>query len=214
MSSFRKDWLIMLILAIIFIVGVLVYPLLPARVPMHWNATGQVDGYGSRFWGAFGLPLTALALYLLFIFLPRLDPKKENHQKFSNVYGLLKLIIILFLTIMYLAQIGFAIGYPINIGFITKFCVGLIFAVVGNYFGKLRFNYFVGIRTPWTLANEQVWTKTHRMAGPLWVGAGGVFIFSAFFNAAWTFWLSIGALMLAVVIPFIFSYLLFTKLQS
>jgi uncharacterized membrane protein len=180
---------------------------------MHWNASGEVDGYGSRFAGAFGMPLLTLGIYLLFVILPQVDPRRQNYDKFAAVYELLKWAIILFLAVMYFVTLTAGLGFAPNVGLITKLGVGILLVILGNYFGKLRHNYFVGIKTPWTLANEEVWVKTHRFAGPLWMLAGLVFIITAFFDHPATFWVAMGGIFLASILSVVYSFWLFRRLS-
>ncbi|WP_366923501.1 DUF1648 domain-containing protein [Metallumcola ferriviriculae] len=164
------EWPLLLLVIGTLAVGIWAYPQLPDQVPMHWNVQGEVDDYGSRLTGAFAIPLLNVAIYFLFIFLPRLDPKYDNYRKFSEVYRIFRYAMHLFFTGLYLVTIATALGNPLPIGRIVPAGVALLLLVIGNYLGRVRHNYFLGIRTPWTLANEEVWRKTHRLTGYLWTG--------------------------------------------
>lgn len=166
------DWAMIFLLLVIFIVGAFVYPDLPTRVPFHWNIRGEVDGYTTPFWGAFGLPLLALAIYILMGLLPRIDPKKENYPRFRGPYQLIRWGITLFLLLLQTLILMVSLGRQVNIPLLVQLGIGLLFILFGSIMPRLAFNYFVGIRTPWTLADEEVWTKTHQMAGKLWIGGG------------------------------------------
>lgn len=214
MTKVKKDWLLWLVIAGLFIGGMAVYPLLPAQVPMHWNAAGEVDGYGSRLVGAFALPLLTLGLYLLFLLLPAIDPRRDNYPKFAGVYDLFKWFMVLFFAALHVVILTAALGYNPNVGLIAKLGVGILLVVLGNYFGKLRHNYFFGIKTPWTLASEEVWVKTHRFAGPLWMVAGLIFMVAAFFNHPVTFWIAMSGLIGVALLSTVYSYWLFTKIRK
>jgi len=171
-KSLKKDWPLLLLILFSIVLGIYVYPMLPDQVPTHWNFNGEIDGYSSKTFGAIGLPLIILGTYILFLVLPIIDPKKENYQKFTRTYLILKYVLVIFFFLLYIATIGVSLGYPVNINRIVPMGIAILFLLLGNYLSTVRHNYFMGIRTPWTLANEQVWTKTHRIGGKLWVFSG------------------------------------------
>lgn len=112
-------------------------------------------------------PTLILGLYLLMSFAPKIDPKAENYKKFQGVFRGFRILIVLVLAGIYVATLLYALGTPLSIGKVSIFTIGLMLIFVGNYFGKVRHNYTFGIKTPWTLANEEVWNRTHRVSGPL-----------------------------------------------
>ena len=205
----KIDWFLLGIIGAMLIFGAIIYPKLPEQVPMHWNAAGEIDGYGSPFAGAFGIPLLTLGILLLFLVIPKIDPRKENYVKFNRVFNILKAFFVLFMVFMYIVTLMAAFDHQVKVDFLVKFALGLLFIVLGNYFGKIRHNYFVGIKTPWTLADETVWNKTHRMAGPFWIAAGIVALVVAFFDHPATFWIFMACLMIAAIIPTIYSYVIY-----
>lgn len=213
-TSIKIHWSIWLIIAATFVFSIIIYPRLPEQVPIHWNAAGEVDGYGSRFMGAFGLPLTTLGVVLLMKFLPAIDPKKQNYEKFKGFYQLFIWIMVLFMTGLYLLTIAWALGYQLSISLFTKLGLGIMFMVLGNYMGKVRPNWFYGIKTPWTLENEEVWVKTHRLGGPLMFGAGLITLCLAFIDHPSTFFIVVAVIMLAAFIPAIYSYLLYHRITQ
>jgi uncharacterized membrane protein len=205
----KIDWFLLGIIGAMLICGAIIYPKLPDQVPMHWNAAGEIDGYGSPLAGVFGIPLLTLGILLLLLVTPKIDPRKENYAKFSGVYNILKTFLVLFMVFMYIVTLMAAFEHQIKVGLFVKFALGLLFIVIGNYFGKIRHNYFVGIKTPWTLADETVWNKTHRLAGPLWIVAGIVALVVAFFDHPASFWIFMACLMIAAIIPTIYSYVIY-----
>jgi uncharacterized membrane protein len=148
------------------------FPRFPDRIAIHWNFHGQPDNWGDKSFGAFFFPFLIAAIYIMFLVLPYFDPKKERYQEFAKTYHLFKSLIVLFMALIYLATGLFNIGYPINIGVTTSLGVGALFIIIGNYLGKIKYNWFVGIRTPWTMSSENVWNKTHRVGGWLFVTLG------------------------------------------
>jgi uncharacterized membrane protein len=194
--------------------GAVLYKYLPERVPIHWNVYGEVDRYGGRFMGAFGLPLTTLATYLLMVLVPRIDPKRSNYTKFSGAYSALMAVFVAFMLTMHIAILLFTFGYNINIGVVVQIGVGLVFLIIGNYMTRFRHNYFIGIKTPWTLANETVWRKTHRLGGIMFVIAGLLIIVSVVTWPELRFIITITAALGVSLIPMVYSYLLFRKLEG
>lgn len=210
-SELKKDWPLWLWMAGLVVAGFLLYPILPDRVPSHWNFQGEIDDYSSRGFGAFFPPLLCIGIYLLLLVTPLIDPKRENYSYFSGAYRFLRWGLVLFFTFLYAATIFAALGYPVDVGMIVKALVALLFIVIGNFMGQIRHNYFVGIKTPWTLANEEVWQRTHRMGGKLWVVAGIGSLFLAPIHTSWSAWLFFALIMVAAFIPIVYSYLLFRK---
>lgn len=201
------------ILAVInLVVGVWAYPHLPDKVPSHWNAAGVVNGYAGPFQGAFLLPLIIIGVYALFWVIPRMDPKKANYTQMGRVFWILGLAITLFMSVLYWGTIAVSLGYLENLPQGSFFGIGILFVILGNYFGKIKFNYMLGIRTPWTLANEEVWYKTHRFAGPIWMVGGVLLLLIGFLPVAWTAPLFVGVILIVTVLPMGYSYLLFKKL--
>lgn len=209
-----SDWPLLLLILGGLAIGAVLYPQLPERVASHWNFKGEVDGYSSRFWGAFGIPLMTAGIYALMLVLPSIDPRRENYRKFAGAYRLFKATLVVFMTGVYLIVILNALGYRVPVDRAMMSGLSLLFVVLGNFMGQIRHNYFVGIKTPWTLANEQVWQKTHRLGGRLWVAAGLVGLAASVIGG------SAGGVILAVslgvatVIPMVYSYLEFRKLAN
>lgn len=165
----RRDWPAWVVLIGGFVAGALLYPSLPERVPIHWNAAGEVDGYGSRLMGAFGLPTLNLGIYALLLFLPLIDPKRANYARFAGFYHGFRVLMVVFLGLMHVVALYAGLGRSVDMGLVTTLGVSLLFLYLGNSLGRVRHNYFMGIKTPWTLANEEVWRRTHRVGGRLFV---------------------------------------------
>lgn len=206
-----SDWPLLLLILGSLALGAAVYPQLPEQVASHWNFKGEVDGYSSRFWGAFGIPLMTAGIYVLMLALPSIDPRRENYIKFAGVYRLFKAVMVVFMTGLYLIVILNALGYPVPVDRAVMSGVSLLFVVLGNFMGQVRHNYFVGIKTPWTLADEQVWQKTHRLGGRLWVAAGLVGLVASLIGGATGGVILFAALAVATVIPIVYSYLEFRR---
>lgn len=196
------------------ILSIYFYQNFPARVPIHWDVAGEVNGWGSRGFAAFLMPVLLVAIYFLFELLPKIDPRKENYAEFSKVYSIIKTAIMLVLFGVYILTSLNALGFAVSISFWVPFAIGLMFIVLGNYFGKIRNNYFVGIRTPWTLANEEVWNKTHRLGGKLFILGGIVMLFMGFIPTMLRIPMLIVVILGIAVVPMIYSYVIYKRLAK
>jgi uncharacterized membrane protein len=159
-------------LIITFILTIAMYPTAPDRVVSHWNAAGQPDGYMSKLWGLFLIPLIMTGLVGLFAVLPRIDPCKKNYEKFRNYYDGFILLFILFMLAIQVQIILWSTGYQVSPNITFPFLMGILFIYIGFLLGHAEQNWFVGIRTPWTLSSETVWKKTHEIGGKLFKLAG------------------------------------------
>jgi len=196
------------------IAGFLAYPHLPEKVPTHWNFSGEIDGWGSAWQGAFLFPLIMLGLLVLMVVLPKIDPKKRNYAQMSKAYSAIVLVIMVFFTVMYFGTLGAALGYFEGVPSLVQIGVGALFIIIGNYMGKLKHNYFMGIKTPWTLANEEVWYKTHRMAGPFWVFGGILFMVSSLLPETYMSKIIFIVIIGLAAIPVGYSYVIYKKLEK
>lgn len=213
-EKLRRDWPLWILMAGLLITAVWVYPHLPEKVPSHWNIRGDVDAYSSRFFGAFFAPILTVGLYFLMLLVPYIDPKRDNYQRFTPAYTFLRWSLVVFFSVIYAATILVALNYPINIGLIVKAMVSILFLIIGNYMGQFRHNYFVGIRTPWTLANEEVWQRTHRFGSKIWVIGALICLAMSLVEAAWGAVVFFIAVMVMTIIPIVYSYIIFLKLTN
>ena len=190
------------------------WPRLPEVVTTHWNFKGEPDGTSSRLVAAGLLPLFLVVLPLIFRVLPKIDPKGENYAKFSDAYWLIANCIVLFLAGVHVVVLLNAMGTPVDIHLVIGLGVGLLFMVMGNYLGKVQPNWFMGVRTPWTLASEHVWRKTNRTAGWLFVLAGLLIAVTSFVPSIPTVAVMGVAIALAALIPVVQSYVLWKREQA
>lgn len=167
------------------LIELLVYNKLPDLVPVHWNVSGEIDGYGPKIVGAFLTPVIMIFTWGGMKFLPKIDPRKRNYEKFEKSYSIIVNMLITFFFVVHIVTLGTALGYNIPVGMIVPIIVGLLFVVIGNYMPKLKSNFFIGIKTPWTLSSEFSWRKTHRLSSKLFVAAGIVIIISGFISNAY-----------------------------
>ena len=189
------------------IVGALVYKRLPETIATHFDLNGNPDGWSSRAFAVFGLPAILLAVNLLLPFMLRADPKHENMS------GALVNITIWSIPVLSLVcsglTLGRALGYDVRIERVLPVFMGVLFILIGNYLPKTKQSYTMGIKLPWTLAREENWNRTHRLAGFLWVLGGVFFIVMSFIG--WSVPAFVIPLVVMVLVPMVYSYLLYRK---
>ncbi len=212
MSNPIKPTLKTEIIPIIFILVTLVvsfyfYAFFPDQVAIHWNVQGNVDTYSNKTFAAFFFPLFILFIYLLLLFVPYLDPKKNNYHKFKNIYHILKGGIIVFMLLFYFV-VGFnGLGYNLPVNIIAPLGVGLFFILIGFYLKDIQPNWFLGIRTPWTLSSESVWIKTHRYGSKIFIISGFVMFLAAIFPAQFIYFIILFIVLILTIV--IYSYLIY-----
>ncbi|MCX6768440.1 MAG: SdpI family protein [Candidatus Micrarchaeota archaeon] len=206
----RNEWLmVMMVLASVLMAGWF-YPQLPDVVASHWNAEGQVDGYMDKGMATFMLPVMMLLLAALFFVIPRIDPLKENIEKFRDAYEEMVIVILAFFLFIYLQTMLWNIGIRISVALTVPFGVGLLFIYLGFLLQKAKRNWFVGIRTPWTMSSDRVWEKTHKIGGTLFKAMGIVVILSIFLGSA-SFYVMIAGMLVVVAYLFWYSYVEYEK---
>ena len=186
--------------------GIFLWNQLPDPMPSHWNASGEIDGWSSKPFAVFGLPLILLAAQWLCMLGTAADPKKNNHPE--KIMHLVLWIIPVLSVVMHTVVYLIALGYGVRMEVVMPVLIGVIFTIIGNYMPKCKQNYTIGIKIPWTLDNEENWNKTHRFAGFLWTACGVLIMLTGFIGGIWVF-LPITFLM--VLAPIIYSYILHKK---
>jgi uncharacterized membrane protein len=176
---------------------------------------GKVNSYSSKISGTLFLPLFNIGMYVLLVLLPKIDPRKKNYQYFGNTYRNIRLLLALFMTTMFFVVMQIALG---AMAMDSKAILILIFGLIaafGNFMRTIRSNFFVGIRTPWTLDNPEVWRKTHEVGGKLWFYASllGIVIL-LFIGKEDTTWFVIPYLCAIVLYPILYSYFIFRKINK
>jgi uncharacterized membrane protein len=189
------------------------YPQLPAHVATHWNAAGQVNGYSSRALAAWLMPGMIAAMALLFQGLPKIDPKRGNYEKFGDVYWLLTNLITLFLLCVHVLVLANGLGYPAPMSRLLPLGVGFLFIVLGNYLPRIQPNWFMGVRTPWTMSSDSVWRQTHRTAGWVFVAAGMILLTGVVLPRLVFLPILVLTILIAPLIPIVQSYILWKREQ-
>ena len=207
----RKSGIIVLgVILLSFIIGIYFYPQMPEKIASHWNAHGQVDGYMSKFWGLFLMPLLSMMLFLLFIAIPKIDPLKHNIEKFREYYDGFVVLIIVYLFYVYLLTIFWNIGIRFSMVQPLAPAMGILFYYIGILIENAKRNWFIGIRTPWTLSSEKVWEKTHKIGGKLFKIAGAFAFIGAFFQRYALFFILVPIILVAAY-TIIYSYFEYQK---
>lgn len=187
------------------------YDKLPLRVPMHRNAQWIVDGYGSRLTTVLAMPCICIFLLIFFFFIPKLDPKKEKYKEFATAREWMQIVLLLFFAYFY-AIIFYIIMHPgISIIPFMSWGLGVLFLILWLTMKYIKSNYFVGIRTPRTLANETVWNRTHALWAWTFGCAGALCIIDTFVGIA-VFPVFFSAIMVWAIIPVVYSYIIYKKI--
>ncbi len=210
----RRRWFGLVIAALAVVVSIWAYPQLPPTLATHWNVGGTADGFSSRATAVLIMPLVIIALTGLFNVLPKLDPRGANYAKFIDTYWLIANAVLLFILIGHGMIIATGLGYPVKVDRFMPIGIGLLFIVLGNYLTRVEPNWFIGIRTPWTLSSDTVWRKTHRTGGWLMVVGGFVLAASVFLPQGAFLPLLIAAILIVAVIPVAQSYVLWKREQG
>ncbi|MHB8903869.1 MAG: SdpI family protein [Patescibacteria group bacterium] len=201
--------LIILFLVVIF--SVWSYPQLPNLVISHWDFYGRANGWSSREFHALFFPALLIAMYILFSLMPKFDPRGKSYSEFADVYLKMRNAILLVLATVFVASTLSNLGYNINIGTTVAGVIGLLMIILGNYFGKLKRNFFIGIRTPWALSSDNVWNKTHRLGGRLFMIWGVLLILAPWLAPTIAFAFLFGGIIIVIAWTTIYSYLVFKK---
>jgi uncharacterized membrane protein len=195
-----------LLIAAMFLAGAIAWPFAPERIPAHWNAYGQIDRYGGKFEGLLMLPLMALGLYLLLIVVPKLDPGRANYDRFRIAYAIIRIAILALLAAIQTVILLVAFGVHVEMNLVVMPLMGVMLIVLGGVMGKIRPNWFVGVRTPWTLSSKLSWSRTHRLGGWLFILVGLLAIGLAFAPQPWGLFVWMSSIVVATLGLVVYSY--------
>ncbi len=211
MNRKKTNNIITIIALVLLAVVILAYPCMPDIIPVHWGPDGAVDGWGSKKW-VFAMWAIIPAVDFTTRFAEKIDPKGENYKKFEKVFLYFRIGIALFMSVLVAVTVIAAFDPDLlDMNKIMFPVMGLMFVGLGNYMPKVKHNYTFGIKTPHTLASENVWNKTHRMAGPLWVGAGIGIMLCGFLKGDMAVWFMVAVLLAMTVIPVVYAYMEYKK---
>jgi uncharacterized membrane protein len=199
------------LILIVILAGVVLWSRLPETMASHWNEADQVDGTMGKFWGTFMVPAMMIGLTLLFLAIPAIDPLKKNIAEFRGWFNIIIVLFNLFMAFVHGLTLAWNLGFTgFRMSSAMLPAVGLLFIALGLMMRTAKRNYFIGIRTPWTLANDVVWEKTHRLGSKLFITAGILTVLALFFpDKAIVILMAsvIGAALIAIV----YSYLVFRQ---
>jgi uncharacterized membrane protein len=193
-----------------FILAIYSYQELPENYAIHWNAVGDADGFAEKGFGLFLLPAISLGILGLYFLIPRIDPLKANIEKFRKYYQLLFGVLLGFFVYLQIVIIAFNLSEGFNMNYAILPGIAAILFVSGYVMENSERNWFVGIKTPWTLSSEKVWKKTHALGAKLFKIASILILFSLLFSD-YAMWIVRGAVLTAAIVPIIYSYLEYSK---
>jgi uncharacterized membrane protein len=194
------------------IAGIVLWNQLPDQMASHWGPSDQVDGYISKFWGVFLMPLITLGMMALFLIIPGIDPLKANIAQFRDVFNLFITLIVAFMLYIYALTLRWNLGY-------TDFAMskamlpamGILFFFIGYLLRKAKRNFFIGIRTPWTLSSDRVWDETHRIGSVLFMISGAFALLGSFFGGMTAFWFLFVPIIGSTLITLVYSYVIYQR---
>jgi uncharacterized membrane protein len=201
-------------IALMIVIGVIVYPSLPAEIPTHWGPSGQIDAWSAKsVWSVFFPVIMAIGLYLLLWLIPYLDPKRGNLIRSKQVYGIVLELVVGLMMVVFVGTLMASFNHGLPMAQILEFGAGVMFIVLGNYLGRVKRNWTMGVRYSWTLSDDTVWAKTNRLGGRLFMGAGVLAVVGAFLSPlAGVAFLLVPALVILPV-TYIYSMRLYKQLH-
>jgi uncharacterized membrane protein len=207
----KAEMLALLVIIVSFAISAYFYPILPDEIATHWNAQGQPNGYSSKLFGLFLVPVMSLVLLGVFLLIPKIDPLRQNIKKFRGYFDNFILVIIFFMFLIHLFSILWNLGIFVDMIQILSPAFALLFYYTGVLIEKSKRNYFIGIRTPWTLSSDRVWDKTAKLGGKLFKAAGIISLLGLLLPR-----LSIDFVIVPIILftiyLFVYSYLEYAKI--
>lgn len=202
----------LVLVALMFVAGAILYPRLPGTIPTHWGASGAPDAWSAKsFWSVFSLPLLCLGLYALFIVIPYFDPKRSNLIRSKKAYAMILDGVTAMMTVTFTASLAAAFDRAFPVDRVITLGVGLLFIVIGNYMKTVKRNFTMGVRMSWTVMDDVVWAKTNRLGGYMFMGAGVLAIAGAFVSAPWNIVMFMAPILLMLPILYVYSYRLYKE---
>lgn len=211
MNKYLKESIFWILILLPFVYLLTIWKTLPELVPTHFDLLGNPNGWSDKNGLILLIGGMGIGTYILMLLIPKFDPKKKIEQMGDKYYSL-RLLLTIFMSLLSIYILYAGNGSKINPNLLIAL-IGALYAIFGNYFQTLKPNYFIGIRTPWTLENEQIWKKTHRLAGRLWIAGGLLTIIISFLiNSNLVLVIFFGIITtIIVLVPLVFSYTEFQK---
>jgi len=212
MSTRTTTIIILLMLVIGTTAGLLLWNRLPDQMASHWDINDQVNGYMPKVWGVFLMPLIVLGMSVLFLVIPSIDPLKANIAQFRDAFNLFIVLIVAFMLYVHGLSLAWNLGYD-DFKMSTSMlpAMGLLFIFIGFMLRKAKRNFFIGIRTPWTLSSDTVWDKTHHLGAVLFMASGVLAFIGGIFGGLTAFWFLFVPLIGSTVFLLVYSYVLYQQ---
>ena len=211
MSTRATIFATIFLIAFAIVFSLSVFDRLPEQMASHWNTANQVDGYMSRFWGAYLMPIVSIGVLVLFLIIPSIDPLKANIAQFREYFNAFITLIVAFMVYMHILTMIWNLGNDqFNMGVAMLPALGLIFVFAGIMMRQAKRNFFIGIRTPWTLSSDYVWEKTHQAGSTLFIASGILALLGAFFTDQ-AIWFILGPVLGSTLFLFVYSYVLYQQ---
>ena len=210
MSTKTTSILVISLIAIAVIAGVVLWNQFPEQMASHWNINDQADDYMPKFWGVFLMPIISLGMLILFLVIPNIDPLKANIAEFRNIFNLFILLIVAFMLYVHGLTLAWNMGnqsFKMSAAMLPF--LGILFIFIGYMLRQAKRNFFIGIRTPWTLSSDTVWDKTHQLGSVLFMVSGALAFVGSFLGGTIAFWLFFIPLMGSVLFLILYSYILY-----
>ncbi len=208
----KKLILTSIVILLPILIGLILWNKLPDQVPTHWNSAGEVDGWSSKVFAVFGLPIVLFAVHWMCILVTSVDPKKQNIE--GKVLWIVFWICPIISLLVGMLSYGAALGVEFKVDKIMLAIMGIMFIVIGNYLPKCKQSYTVGIKLPWTLNDEENWNRTHRMSGKLWVISGIILLLSMLLPTSAMAIVVLAVVGVSVLVSTVYSYLLFREKEK
>jgi len=196
------------------IVGAALYNRLPDRVPTHFDVHGRPDGFTAKGTAVVVAPIAIALLGLVFIALPRISPKGYRLEPFLRTYEIIAIAVLVMAFMDVMMALWLAMGHHVEMDRLINIGFGLVLIVIGNFLGKVRRNFFVGIRTPWTLASDEVWLRTHRIGGLMFVAGGAVILIAGFVGTTSALAVTLSVILAIALFLIVYSYVLYRRIEG
>lgn len=210
----KKHLIPILMILISISLWLIFYPQLPDQVPMQWGVDGTVNWTASKFIALLTNSGMYIFIYLIMLISPKIDPKKNNYKQFSRSYDIIVSAVMSIFLLINLIILFTSLGYQLQVHFFIPILVGLLLVIFGNYMQTIKPNWLIGIRTPWTLASEAVWRKTHRLGSRVFILLGFILIIIPFVSDQYVLPITLISITIVALIPTVYSYLLYRKLKE
>ncbi|MBL8101606.1 MAG: SdpI family protein [Anaerolineales bacterium] len=212
MTTKTTSIIVLTLIAVALIAGLALWNQLPEQMASHWNANDQVDGTMPKFWGVWMMPLITLGMFALFLVVPNIDPLKANIAQFRETFNVFIALIAAFMLYIHALTLVWSLGYQdFKMSAAMLPFMGILFIAIGFLLRKAKRNFFIGIRTPWTLSSDTVWDKTHQLGSVLFMLSGAFAILGGFFGGMIAFWLMFVPLIGSTIFLVIYSYIVYRQ---